>query len=526
MVSRMTSKQIKIVTFGIMLSLFMAAIEGTVIATAMPTIIAELGGLKHYSWVFSAYMLTATTMVPLYGKLSDVYGRRPIYFISMAFFLIGSMLSGLSATMGQLIAFRALQGVGAGGLMPLAFIMIGDMFSFEQRARMQGLFSGVWGVASIIGPLLGGFLVDQISWHWVFFVNVAPGLLAALLVGSAWREHVHKPAGAGRPAIDYAGTILLTAAVVALLLSLFQFGTPRGVLLFVAAVALFVALFFVERRAQDPVLPLTLYRQRLFAVTTAQGLLASWAMFGSTNFVPLFGQAVLGVSATLAGAALTPMSLSWTAASIIGSRLLLRLDYRTIALAGMASLIAGSLWMAHLTATATSAAALLPVMASLGLMGVGMGLSLPAFLIAVQNTVPREMLGAATAGVQFSREIGGAVGVSIMGALLTAGLTANLAAAGVEVSSVALDELISLGPDSVATNTLDLAARNALGSAIHLVFLAALVVAVLAFAVTVLAPRGRIAQRGQEVSASTAEVSGSAAEVTGSAGGLELPAGG
>ena len=299
MVSRMTSKQIKIVTFGIMLSLFMAAIEGTVIATAMPTIIAELGGLKHYSWVFSAYMLTATTMVPLYGKLSDVYGRRPIYFISMAFFLIGSMLSGLSATMGQLIAFRALQGVGAGGLMPLAFIMIGDMFSFEQRARMQGLFSGVWGVASIIGPLLGGFLVDQISWHWVFFVNVAPGLLAALLVGSAWRERIHKPAGAGRPAIDYAGTILLTAAVVALLLSLFQFGTLRGVLLFIAAVILFVALLFVERRAEDPVLPLALYRQRLFAVTTAQGLFASWAMFGSTNFVPLFGQAVLGVSAIL-----------------------------------------------------------------------------------------------------------------------------------------------------------------------------------------------------------------------------------
>ena len=320
----MSQRRIAVVTLGVMLSLFMAAVESTVVATAMPTIVAELGGLASYSWVFSAYMLTSTTTVPLYGKLSDLYGRRQIFFIAMALFLIGSILSGLSGSMGQLVAFRALQGLGAGGLMPLAFIMIGDMLSFEQRARMQGLFSGVWGFASIVGPLLGGFLVDHLSWHWVFFVNILPALLSTLLVGVGWRD-LHRDPNAARPAIDYAGAVLLTTAVVALLLGLFELGSPVSGVLLAVAVMLFVALYWVERRAVDPVLPLRLFRGRLFAVATAQGLFAGWAMFGSTNFVPLFGQTVLGVSATAAGSALTPMMLGWTLASIVGSRLLLTL---------------------------------------------------------------------------------------------------------------------------------------------------------------------------------------------------------
>jgi MFS family permease len=182
------SRRVRVIIAGIMLSLFLAAVESTVVATAMPTIVAELGGLESYSWVFSAYMLTSTTMVPLYGKLSDLYGRRRLYFIAIALFVLGSVLSGLAQTMGQLIAFRALQGLGAGGLMPLAFIMIGDILTLEQRAKTQGLFSGVWGVAAIIGPLVGGFLVDRLSWRWVFFVNVGPALLAALIVGVAWRD--------------------------------------------------------------------------------------------------------------------------------------------------------------------------------------------------------------------------------------------------------------------------------------------------------------------------------------------------
>ena len=211
----MPRQRVIIITIGLMLSLFMASLESTVVATAMPTIVSQLGGISSYSWVFAVYMLTSTTTVPLYGKLSDLYGRRPIYAIAMGLFLVGSLLCGLAQSMNQLIAARAVQGLGAGGLMPLAFIIIGDMFTFEQRARMQGVFSGVWGVSSVLGPLLGGFLVDQISWHWVFYVNLIPGFIALLIIWRNWQDRP-RPAGAPRPNVDYAGSALLTAGVVAL----------------------------------------------------------------------------------------------------------------------------------------------------------------------------------------------------------------------------------------------------------------------------------------------------------------------
>ena len=205
----MSRQRTILTTIGIMLGLFMASMETTVIATAMPTIVSELGGLTIYSWAFSVYMLASTTTVPIYGKLSDIYGRRPVFAVGMVIFLIGSVLCGFAQNMGQLIAFRALQGVGAGGVMPLVFIIVGDIFSFEQRARMQGLFSGVWGVSSVVGPLLGGFLVDQISWHWVFWVNVFPGIIAMLMVWFSMQEpDVDR---VNRPSVDYGGAALLSA---------------------------------------------------------------------------------------------------------------------------------------------------------------------------------------------------------------------------------------------------------------------------------------------------------------------------
>src|SRR5215212_4954415 len=234
----MSRNRILLVTAGIMLSLFLASMESTVVATAMPTIVGQLGGLEHYSWVFSAFMLASTTAVPLYGKLSDIYGRRNLYISAMALFLTGAVWCGLANSMTQLIFARALQGIGAGGIMPLAFILIGDMFTLEQRARMQGLFSGVWGVSSVIGPLLGGFLVDQVSWHWIFFINVVPGLLAAALVWRAWSDPP-RAAIAARPAVDYAGAALLTGGVVVLLLGLFDLGTPLGWGLLAGAALLF-----------------------------------------------------------------------------------------------------------------------------------------------------------------------------------------------------------------------------------------------------------------------------------------------
>lgn len=487
----MSEKRIRVVIVGIMLSLFLAAVESTVVATAMPTIVAELGGLAAYSWVFTAYMLTATTTVPLYGKLSDLYGRRRLYFISMTIFLVGSVLSGLSQNMTQLIAFRALQGLGAGGVMPLAFTMIADMLSFERRAKTQGLFSGVWGVASILGPLLGGFLVDQLSWHWVFFVNIIPGLLAVLLVGVAWRD-VQRPRDLARPAIDFAGVALLSLGVMAFLLALLEFGRSLSWVLIAVAVVCLAGLYRVERRAADPILPVRLFRDRLFTVAVIQGLLAGWAMFGSANFVPLFGQAVMGLSATAAGSMLTPQMLSWVLASIIGSRLLLRIGYRTVAVVGMVLLSAGTFLMTRIASNPSTAL----VIVSLGLMGSGMGLAMPAFLIAVQNEVRRDMLGAATATLTFSRNIGGTLGVSVMGAILTASVTSQLMARSIDPASVPLSMLVG-GGDVSALGANGPAVVAAIGGAIASVFVAAFVAAVAALLVTLLAPGHIIGERGR-----------------------------
>jgi EmrB/QacA subfamily drug resistance transporter len=485
----MSRQRVIAITLGIMLSLFLASMESTVVATAMPTIAAQLGGLEWYSWVFSAYMLASTTTVPLFGKLSDIYGRRPIYAIAMGFFLIGSLLCGQAQNIQQLIAFRAVQGLGAGGLLPLAFIIVGDLFTFEQRARMQGLFSGVWGVSSIVGPLLGGFLVDQVTWQWVFYVNLPFGLLAGALVWFGWIDKP-RPSGATRPAVDYAGAALLTVGIVALLLGLFELGTPTGWALLGAAALLFAALGWVEMRAADPVLPLALFRDRMFAVACANGLLAGWSLFGGVTFVPLFLQAVRGSSATAAGATLAPLLLGWVGSSIVGSRLLLRIGYRTLALIGMALLTLGSFLMTLNDAQTPQ----LQLLAALTMMGVGMGLTIPSFLIAVQSTVPRSSLGSATSTLQFSRSIGGTLGVSVMGAALSARLAAGLAAAGLDPQAVSVDELLNPVAPSGAAPQIDGALRDALASGIQTVFVIAFVAAALALLVTFFAPGGRIAQ--------------------------------
>jgi EmrB/QacA subfamily drug resistance transporter len=465
-----------LVTAGIMLSLFLASMESTVVATAMPTIVGQLGGLEHYSWVFSAFMLASTTAVPLYGKLSDIYGRRKLYVSAMALFLIGSVWCGWANNMTQLIFARALQGIGAGGIMPLAFILIGEMFTLEQRAKMQGLFSGVWGVSSIIGPLLGGFFVDQLSWRWIFYINVVPGLLAAALVAFAWRDQARSHE---RPAVDYAGAALLTVSVVMLLLGLMGSGISSWVLI-AAALVLFILLLWVERRAADPVLPLSLFRDGLFSTATAHGILTGWALFGSVSFIPLFVQAVLGTSATQAGITITPMLLGWVTASIVGTRLMLTIGYRKLGLIGTAAFTVG----AFLMSTAGMNTSQISLMIFVALMGIGMGLSIPSFLIAVQTSVERRQLGTATSTLQFSRSIGGTLGVSVMGAALSARLATNLSASGLDPDLVR--QLLDPLPGSQVV--IAEGARIAMADAIHLVFIIAFVAAALAMVTVFFTP--------------------------------------
>jgi len=478
-----------LITAGLMLSLFLASMESTVVSTGMPTIVSQLGGLESYSWVFTAFMLASTTTVPLYGKLSDLFGRRPVFAAAMAIFLGGSALCGLATTMPQLIAFRTIQGIGAGGLLPLVFIIIGDLFSLEQRARLQGLFSGVWGISSIAGPLLGGFIVDQASWQWIFWINIIPGLAATAIVWFAWIDRARAHDAPPR-SIDYAGALLLTAGAVALLMSLTDLGASWALPTLAGALTLFGALVWVERRASDPVLPIGLFRDRMFLVACGHGVLAGCAVFGGATFVPLYVQGVLGTNATEAGAALMPMLLAWVFSSIPGTRLLLRLGYQAIALAGMVALVIGAFPLMFLD-TQTNR---LLLMASLGLMGFGMGFSIPAFLIAVQSTVERSKLGTATSTLQFSRSIGGAFGIGVMGAILSAIVVAHLVAAGLDAST-SLNSLIdSPGSDSAVQATL----RDALSAGIRGVFIVGFIASVLGLLVTLLAPRGQIAQMSAE----------------------------
>jgi EmrB/QacA subfamily drug resistance transporter len=401
--------------YGVMLSVFLAAMESTVVATAMPTVVASLGGLHIYSWVFAGFLLTSTVSMPVWGRLSDLLGRRPVYLAGLTVFLLGSALSGVAQSMGQLIVFRMLQGIGAGSLLTLGMTIVGELFGLEQRAKMQGYVSGVWGVASLIGPLVGGLLTDHVSWRWVFYINVPFGAVAMLLLRGALPEGQRRS-----HALDYPGLALFTIGVSALLLGIGEAGrvgrwTGADVLapLGVAAVAL-AAFVPVERRAREPIVPLRLFGHRMVVAGSLNGLLSGMAMFGAISFVPLFLQHVGSMSATAAGFVLTPFVLGWVAMSIVSARLALRVGYRVLVVSGMACLTVAFLLLGRWAPGVTPAAAMRDAL----LGGIGMGLTFVPMLIAVQSAVPRADLGAATSLTQFARTLGGAVGLSVMGAVM------------------------------------------------------------------------------------------------------------
>jgi len=413
------------VFLGIMLSIFLAAIESTVVATAMPTVVASLGGIRIYSWVFSGFLLTQTVTMPLWGRFSDLYGRRPVYLVGLATFLVGSALSGASQNMVQLILFRMVQGLGAGALMTLGYTIIGELFGLERRARMQGYISSVWGLASLMGPWAGGLLTDHVSWRWVFYLNLPFGAVAMALIAGALTA-ASKPAR--RPVVDGAGVGLFAAGVSALLLGIVEAGRVGswsqievvGLLsLSVIVLAAFVA---VERRAVEPIVPLRLFKNRMVLAAVVTRFLAGMAMFGALSFVPLFLQSVTGASATRAGLVLTPFVLGWVVMSVVSARLVLRVGYRTVVVIGMASLTVAFLLFRRWSVTLSTGSAMVDVL----LAGIGMGMVVVPMLIAVQSVVARSDLGAATSLTQFFMSIGGALGLSLMGAVMAQRLHAGL----------------------------------------------------------------------------------------------------
>ena len=408
-------------TLGVLGGSFLAAIEATIVATAMPTVVAQLGGLAHYSWVFAGYLLTSTVSMPVWGKLSDLYGRRPFYLAAVGFFLLGSVLSGAAQSMGQLIVFRAIQGLGAGGLLPLGMTILGDLYTLKERARTQGLFSGVWGLASIIGPLVGGYITDALSWRYVFYLNVPFGAVAALLVGLALVE----PEPHRRPRIDYWGALTMMASIGLLMLALSQTGERDSAFslvqlasLYVIALALGVAFVVIEKRVAEPIVPLDLFADRLVMAVTVSGFLVGVAMFGALSYVPLFVQSVQGGSAADAGETLSPLLLGWVTMAIVTGRILPRVGYRRLILGGLTLVSAGFLGLLRVG----HRSAPVELYVEMGLMGLGMGMTMLSLLLALQNAVPRDRLGVATSIGQFTRSIGGAIGVSLMGTIVSLSL--------------------------------------------------------------------------------------------------------
>jgi EmrB/QacA subfamily drug resistance transporter len=419
---------------ALLLSLFMGAMEMTVVSTAMPTVIADLGGALHYAWVFSAYMLTCTVGVPIWGKLADLYGRKPVMMIALAIFLAGSAASGQARSMEQLIVFRALQGIGAAGIQPIALTIVGDIFGIEERAKMQGLFGAVWAIAGLVGPLLGGVIVATLSWRWVFYVNLPFGVLSALVLSAALHEKVERR----EHGLDFAGATLLSAAVVALLLGVDGFAS---IVLIPLSALLVIAFLYVERRAKEPIVPLALFAQRTLAISSALSTLAGAAMIGLVTFVPLYAQGVLGATPTGAGSTIAPMAIGWPAASAISGRLITRVGFAWLVRIGLAMTAASSIALALVLGDGASSK-MLGVMSAA--FGIGMGFSNTALVIAVQTSVGFGQRGVATASTMFTRNIGGTLGVGVMGVVLSRRLLASPALA--HANGEALVARI-LGPD-------------------------------------------------------------------------------
>ena len=417
----------RLVLAGLIIGMFFSALEQTVVGTAMPTIIAELNGFSIFAWVTTAYLITSTTVTPIVGKLSDLYGRRLLYLIGVIIFIIGSGLCATATSMEQLVLYRGLQGIGGGMIMPLSQTIIGDIFTAEQRAKWQGVFGALFGLSSVIGPFIGGFIVDTISWHWIFLINVPFGLLSALLLFIGLKyENVGRPTD--KVSIDYLGIITLIPALVLLLLGLnfggdkFEWVSGTSFMLFGGSIVLLLVFGFIENKAKEPILDLSLFKNRVFATTNALGFLLGLGMFGAIMFVPMFMQGILGVTPTQAGSTMTPMMIALIVASIIGGRLLLRLKYRTVLTAGMLITVVGFFLMSTMGPASKEYTAYMYMI----VMGFGMGLVMPTLMIAVQNEFPKSRLGAVTSSATFFRSIGGTIGITVLNAVMNQSLQENM----------------------------------------------------------------------------------------------------
>jgi EmrB/QacA subfamily drug resistance transporter len=479
--ARADRPRVRLIFGALLLVLLLASLDQTIVSTALPTIVGDLGGISKLSWVVTAYLLASTVVGPVYGKLGDLYGRKVLLQSAIAIFLVGSALCGISQNMTELIVFRAIQGLGGGGLFVITIAVVGDIIPPRDRGRYQGFFGAVFGVSTVIGPLLGGFFVDNFSWRWIFYVNVPIGLIALAVIATAFQaraDHV-------RHTIDYLGASLLAGGLSAIVLYTSLGGTTYAwssapmIALIVAGFLLLAAFVLVEARAQEPILPLQIFRNRVFSVTSAVGFIIGLGLFGAVTYLPLYLQDVKGHSPTTSGLLITPMMAGLLITSIGSGQLISRSGrYKPFPIAGTAIMAVGLGLLSRLYVDTSTLVAGVYML----VLGLGLGLVIQVLVLAAQNAVDYAYLGVATSGSTLSRQIGGSIGVAIFGAIFANQLAGNLATrlpAGAEVPASPNPAAIKeLAPPAHAAYV------SAITDALHPVFLAAAGAAVLAFLLT------------------------------------------
>ncbi|MEU7840276.1 MDR family MFS transporter [Micromonospora sp. NPDC049114] len=504
-------QQIRLLMLGLMTGMLLAALDQTIVGTALPTIVGELGGINHYSWVVTAYLLASTASTPLYGKMADLYGRRPVFLFSIGTFLVGSLLAGLSQNMTQLIVTRGIQGLGAGGLLTLAFTIISDVVSPRERGRYQGLFGAVFGIASVAGPLVGGYFAET-DWRWIFYINVPLAILAIVVC-----YHVMRliPFERRNHAIDWLGAGLLVAGVSCLLLALswggneYPWGSGLIIGLFVAGAVLAVLFVLQEARVAEPILPLRLFRSATFALANSAGFVLGLVMFGSIIFIPLYLQIVKGASPTRSGLLMLPMMAGIIVTSILTGRAMSRIGrYKWFPVAGAATLVLGMLLFTRLQ-VGTS---LWMAFGFMVVIGVGLGLCMQSLVLAVQNAVSIRDLGAGTSSATFFRSLGGSFGVAILGTVLSSRLNSQLAdrlpGAIAQLPPEQRAAVAASGGTNISINdpatimALPGAVRAAIQASfvesLHLVFLTTGLVAIVAVLVTLALPNNELRGAGPQ----------------------------
>jgi EmrB/QacA subfamily drug resistance transporter len=470
------------VIFGaLMLVILLASLDQTIVATALPTIVGDLGGLAHLSWVVTAYLLASTITGPLYGKFGDLYGRKTTLQVAIVIFLIGSALCGIAQNMAELISFRALQGLGAGGLLTTTIAVVGDIIPPRQRGQYQGLFGAVFGVSTVVGPLLGGFFVDNLSWRWIFYINLPVGAIALFVIAAVFHARTTRV----EHEIDYVGAALLASGLSAVVLftslggTTFAWGSGESIALIVLGVVLLALFLLAERRATEPILPLELFRNRIFSACAAIGFIIGLALFGSVTYLPLFLQIVRGKSPTSSGLQLTPMMGGLLVTSIVAGRLISRWGrYRPFPIVGTAVMTVGMVLLTRLNVHSTTVQASLYML----VLGLGLGMVMQVLVLAVQNAVDFRHMGVATAGSILFRQVGGSVGIAMFGAIFANRLSSDLrgtlppgAHAPKTISPVVVRHLPPRVHDAIA---------HAVAAALHPVFVVAAGIAVFAFLLT------------------------------------------